>query len=88
MICIIFQKCSFVKEGVLDTILFAAYIVVMGIIYLIFCFGLLRNIIKEMWETKSILGILSPDIVMEIPELKNFVVQNSSLFTVSNSIHK
>lgn len=88
MICIIFQKCSFVNEGVLDTILFAAYIVVMGIIYLIFCFGLLRNIMKEMWETKSILGILSPDIVMEIPELKNFVVQNSSLFTVSNSIHK
>eukprot|EP00826_Nyctotherus_ovalis_P016089 TRINITY_DN14634_c0_g1_i7.p1 TRINITY_DN14634_c0_g1~~TRINITY_DN14634_c0_g1_i7.p1 ORF type:complete len:107 (-),score=29.32 TRINITY_DN14634_c0_g1_i7:169-489(-) len=68
----------FDRERMNVAIIFGVYIGFLLVVAALFWRFFIAQIQKELWKTKSILSVLSPDLVMNIPEIKNFILKNSS----------
>ncbi len=79
---------SFTSELNQDTILFVVYIFYLAVVYLFFWRGFISEMQEELWKTKSVLSVLSPEIIMSITEIKTFILNNSSTVFFSKSTHK
>ncbi len=72
------RGCSFNKELNQDQILFVVYILYLAVVYLLIWLRFANDIQDELWRTKSVLGILDPELVMSIAEIREFIIANSS----------
>ena len=79
---------SFEKELYQDRILFSIYILYLAAVYLFFWRSFVNEMQEELWKTKSVLSILSPDIIMNITEIRTFILNNSSTVLFSKTPHK
>lgn len=61
--------------------------VYLAVAYLIFWKTFFINMESDLWKNKSVLSVLSPQIILAIDAIKNFIVKNSStlLFTKLNN---
>ncbi len=64
------------------------YIFYLLVVYLFFWRGFISEMQEELWKTKAVLSILSPEIIMSITEIKTFILNNSSTVFFSKSAHK
>eukprot|EP00831_Metopus_contortus_P034892 TRINITY_DN2778_c0_g1_i1.p1 TRINITY_DN2778_c0_g1~~TRINITY_DN2778_c0_g1_i1.p1 ORF type:complete len:220 (+),score=40.85 TRINITY_DN2778_c0_g1_i1:170-829(+) len=78
----------FDSELAQDKILFSVYIIYLFAVYLFFWRGFINGMQEELWQTKSVLSILSPEIIMNINEIKTFILNNSSTVFFSKTSHK
>ena len=70
---------SFNNEDLQNEIIFIVYISYLFLVYLFLWINFMNGIKSQLWKTKSILTILSPNIIMNIPEIKAFILKNSSI---------
>ncbi len=68
----------FTKEINQDKILFIVYVVYLVVVYVIIWVQFVAEMQHELWKTKSVLSILHPELIMTIPEIKNYILSNSS----------
>lgn len=76
---------SFDKERRNVAIVFGVYIGFLLVVGALFWRFFIARIQKELWKTKSILSVLSPELVMNIPEIKSFILKNSSTVLFAKS---
>lgn len=69
-------------------ILFVVFIFYLAIVYLFFWRGFVSTMQEELWKTKSILCILSPELIMSINPIKDFILNNSSASYLSKGSNK
>jgi len=70
---------SFYKEKRNIRIIFGVYIGYLVIVSVLFWIFFISKIQKELWKTKSILSILPLDLIMNISEIKTYILNNSSM---------
>ena len=79
---------SFSSEKVQNEIIFIVYLFYLTIVYILFWRTFISNIQVELWKTKSILSVLSPELMMSISEIRSYILNNSSTVLFSGSGHK
>ena len=57
---------------------FIAFIIYIVIVYIFLWIGFMSELQIELWKEKSILSILPAEIIIAIPSIKDFIVNNSS----------
>ena len=70
---------SFTTEEILNGLLIALYIVFIAVLYFALWRNFIHNIQSELWKSKSVLGILPPALALDIPDIKAFIMKNSSV---------
>ena len=75
----------FNSEDTQNIVLFVVYITYLIITLSVFQFLFVPSIQMELWKTKSSLSILNPELIMSIPDIKKFILNNSSTVVFSNS---
>lgn len=68
---------SFSVEFMKDEIIFIAYIIFVGFVYIFAWRYFLNSMTKELWKAKFLLGVVHPDILMNIPKMNQFILDNS-----------
>ena len=68
--------------------MFVVYILYLAIVYLLIWMRFANDIQDELWRTKSVLGILDPELIMSIAEIREFIVTNSSTVFFSKGNRK
>lgn len=76
---------SFHTENVQNVILFVVYAVYLVLVYVLFWSRFLRELQKELWKTKTVLSIVSQEIVVNVKEIKDFIISNSSYSIASKT---
>ncbi len=69
--------CSFSSEFLQNEIIFIAYCFYLIIVYLFVWRLFLNSITRELWRTKSLLSIVPPERLMNISDMRQFVLENS-----------
>ena len=69
---------SFRSANRVTIIMFVIYMACLIVIYVIFWVKFMFDVQEALWKTKSILCIISPDIILNISEIKSFIFNNSS----------
>jgi len=77
---------SFLDEQRLNKVLFGLYLGYLVIVYFIWNVFLFYTK-KDLWKTKSILCVLHADIISSIPQIKEFITNNSSAITLTKTDH-
>ena len=75
----------FNSEDTQNIVLFVVYITYLIITLSVFQFLFVPSIQMELWKTKSSLSILNPELIMSIPDIKKFILNNSSTVVFSKS---
>jgi len=57
---------------------FSLYVVYLFLAYVIAWRLLLHSITAELWQTKSLLGIISPQALTENEHMRKYILENSS----------
>lgn len=80
------RNLSFSRESTQNLILFVVYLSYLLIVYVVFWIGLMANTQNELWVSKSILSVLSPEFILSMPRAKEFILRNSSVVLISKSV--
>ena len=78
----------FNKEYFESEVLFIVYICYLVLSFFVLWKIYLYRMKKELWKTKAILSAIRPDIIIDVPEIKNFIMKNSSIAIFTNNVHK
>ena len=62
----------------MSEIVFIIYVVYLFLSYVIAWRLLLYSITDELWRTKSLLGIIPPEVLMENENMRKYILENSS----------
>ncbi len=76
------------KEKRQDAIIFALYVCYLVVVYFLFWRSFVHEMEEEIWRAKSILSVLSPELIMSITEIKTFILSNSSMIFVKKGGRK
>ena len=75
---------SFLNEQKLNKVVFGLYLGYLVIVYFAWNVFLFYTK-KDLCRTKSILCVLTPKIILSIPQIKEFVKSNSSIITLTRA---
>lgn len=81
-------QCSFNNEFTQGGIIYSAFVLYMVVVYFFFWRRFIIDMEEELWKTKSILCVLSPELVMAIEPIRTFILNNSSTVYLTKSSTK